>query len=80
MELADHPANTSGHWVADEMVTVKVGGEKYWNYDANVIADSDLNALDSAIASLDLLRTKAERTRVVRLVCPMKPGRAESGF
>ena len=30
-EMADHPANTSGHWVADEMV-VKVGGEKYWNW------------------------------------------------
>ena len=27
--LADHPAHTSGKWVADE-VQVKVGGEKYW--------------------------------------------------
>ena len=27
--LADHPAHTSGKWVADE-VQVRVGGEKYW--------------------------------------------------
>ena len=27
--LADHPAHTSGKWVADELV-VKVGGKQYW--------------------------------------------------
>lgn len=27
--LADHPAHTSGKWVADE-IQVRVGGEKYW--------------------------------------------------
>ena len=27
--LADHPAHTSGKWVADE-VQIKVGGKKYW--------------------------------------------------
>ena len=36
-EMADHPAHTSGHWVADEMV-VWVGGEKYWNWN---IMDSE---------------------------------------
>ncbi|MDE2687810.1 MAG: IS6 family transposase [Chloroflexota bacterium] len=30
-EMEAHPAHTSGHWVADEMV-VWVGGEKYWNW------------------------------------------------
>lgn len=30
-EMAHHPAHTSGHWVADEMV-VWVGGKKYWNW------------------------------------------------
>ena len=30
-EMDDHPARTSGHWVADEMMVV-VGGEKYWNW------------------------------------------------
>ena len=33
-EMEKHPAHTSDHWVADEMV-VWVGGEKYWNW--NVI-------------------------------------------
>ena len=30
-EMADHPVQTGGHWVADEMV-VWVGGQKYWNW------------------------------------------------
>ena len=30
-EMENHPARTSGHWVADEMM-VWVGGEKYWNW------------------------------------------------
>jgi len=30
-EMEDHPVQTSGHWVADEM-TVTVGGKKYWNW------------------------------------------------
>ncbi len=30
-EMADHPAHTGGHWVADEMM-VWVGGKKYWNW------------------------------------------------
>ena len=36
-ELEQHPAHTSGHWVADEMM-VWVGGEKYWNWN---VMDSD---------------------------------------
>ena len=36
-EMEAHPAHTSGHWVADEMV-VWVGGEKYWNWN---ITDSE---------------------------------------
>ena len=40
--LADHPAHTSGKWVADE-IQVKVGGKKYWMW--NVMDASTRYAL-----------------------------------
>ena len=58
-EMEKHPAQTGGHWVADEMV-VKVGGKEYWNWN---VMDSETRYI--LASHLSRKRTGAEARKVM---------------